>query len=153
LYFALPQLLLNPKDTYVNLEKLSLAFEKLLLVTSTEPASTDPYPLPPQPSSQHVEVLQKEQVADEILPEVLTVNGSHETNGSHEEIEDDEMVDVEGIIHRLAQHVYEEISRGCTTPNDDTQKTEAEEPANGHIGNSEDGMVGDVTLVDTKPSE
>ncbi|CAM6104465.1 unnamed protein product [Calypogeia fissa] len=92
------ELLLNPKDTYVNLDKLSLAFEKLLLVTSTEAASTDPYPSVPQPATKDTAEQQKERVADEILPELLTVNGSHETNGGDKDIQDDEMVDVEASL-------------------------------------------------------
>lgn len=38
------ELLLNPTQTYPNVDKVSLAFEKLLLVTSTIPVCKDPYP-------------------------------------------------------------------------------------------------------------
>lgn len=38
------ELLLNPRLTYPSIDKVSLAFEKLLLVTSTIPACNDPYP-------------------------------------------------------------------------------------------------------------
>jgi serine/threonine-protein phosphatase 4 regulatory subunit 2 len=38
------EILLNPRDRYPNLDKVALAFEKLLLVTSTIPPSAGPYP-------------------------------------------------------------------------------------------------------------
>lgn len=148
------ELLLNPKDTYVNLDKLSLAFEKLLLVTSTEPASTDPYPLTPQPPTKPTEVLEKEQVADEILPDALPVNGSHEPNGSHKDVQDEEMVDV-AIVDRPVEEVVvlnqPAVSEGFAVANDSPEKLGPEDAANGHIGTSGDEMAGDMTLEETKP--
>lgn len=133
---------------------MNWCFLQLLLVTSFEPPSTDPYPLSPQPSTKHTGVLQKEPVADEILLEVLTVNGSHETNGSHKAIQDDEeMVDVEGIVDQPVEVVATQpaISEGFAVPTDSPPKMVPEEPANGHIGTSADEVAGDITFGEKKP--
>jgi hypothetical protein len=125
-------------------------------VTSTEPASTDPYPSIPQPSPKQVEVLQNDQVADEILPDVRSVNGSHENNGSHKEIQDHEMVDVESTVEPPVEVVDNQptVSEDFTMQNEETQIIGSEEHANGHIGTLEDGVAGDTvdaSLNNTKP--
>lgn len=81
------ELLLNPQVTYPNIDKASLAFEKLLLVTSTVPICKDPYPSFPESKgqlgcSQSVELQQAidagangapegEGVVDEVMVEVI----------------------------------------------------------------------------------
>eukprot|EP00897_Mesotaenium_endlicherianum_P006780 jgi/Mesen1/612/ME000108S10763 len=50
------EVLLNPQQTYANLDKVALALEKLLLVTSTLGPSKEPYPSLPLPTHQ-VEVI------------------------------------------------------------------------------------------------
>lgn len=51
------EILLKPQSIYPNIAKVSLALEKILLVTSTLPVCVDPYPSLPLPnSSAHEEV-------------------------------------------------------------------------------------------------
>ncbi|MCO5582548.1 hypothetical protein L7F22_036445 [Adiantum nelumboides] len=75
------ELLLNPRQTYPNVDKVSLAFEKLLLVTSTIPVCNDPYPSKGQQGWN-----QKQEIG---LAGNVTVE-----NGSSGHVVDEEMSDV-----------------------------------------------------------
>ncbi|KAH7300337.1 hypothetical protein KP509_24G056800 [Ceratopteris richardii] len=81
------ELLLNPRQTYPNIDKVSLAFEKLLLVTSTIPICKDPYPSnekegrrqTPVGTSVHVSVengsSESRPVSDEDMPDTTIKEG------------------------------------------------------------------------------
>lgn len=81
------ELLLNPRLTYPNLDKVALAFEKVLLVTSTVLICRDPYPAFPESEGQH----RCDQTSDQ-----QQINDSVEANGVPEgrTISDEEITDV-----------------------------------------------------------
>ncbi|CAK9868873.1 unnamed protein product [Sphagnum jensenii] len=95
------EVLLNPRDAYPNLDKVALAFEKLLLVTSTVPASVGPYPtLPLLSKATDVEV--SSQKPPDMGNSDVTANATIDANGlSENKLEetsappDEDMVDVE----------------------------------------------------------
>ncbi|KAI5071186.1 hypothetical protein GOP47_0013437 [Adiantum capillus-veneris] len=77
------ELLLNPGQTYPNVDKVSLAFEKLLLVTSTLPVCKDHYPSKGEQGWN--------QAQENCMPGNVTVeNGSSENR----HVVDEDMLDV-----------------------------------------------------------
>jgi len=110
------EVLLNPRDRYPNLDKVALAFEKLLLVTSTVPVSSSPYPAIAPASIKEIEIQQHSEV-----PKATTENDVPQETVHKEELEnpdttkvepeaslvrDEEMVDVE---NRDAKEPFMEV--------------------------------------------
>ncbi|KAG0582530.1 hypothetical protein KC19_3G066600 [Ceratodon purpureus] len=111
------EVLLNPRDRYPNLDKVALAFEKLLLVTSTIPPSPGPYPgvpsvpapesalpapVPAEGTDQNLPASPKAENADS-TPDIMSesVDVAVHTDNNIEEptvsvAADEEMADVEG---------------------------------------------------------
>ncbi|OAE32789.1 hypothetical protein AXG93_374s1160 [Marchantia polymorpha subsp. ruderalis] len=96
------EILLCPKDTYNNLDKLALALEKLLMVQSTYASSTDPYPLQPLPGSVPTEMpVEAHKV---VKLDGVSMNGAQDSIVSFKEMPviDEEMVDVERVLDAQA---------------------------------------------------
>ncbi|KAL2653555.1 hypothetical protein R1flu_021683 [Riccia fluitans] len=97
-YQRLCEILLNPNNTYKNIDKLALAFEKILLVQSTYPPSSDSYPLGSFPN----DLLPDRNGGGQGNMELMeAANGKQDGVGSLKEMPtviDEEMVDVERVL-------------------------------------------------------